>query len=271
MTAAVATALGETSVDAFLGGRVEAVQPKAGHHRAGLEAVLIAAAIESTFTGTVIDLGAGVGVAGMAIAARCRAATVVLVERDREAVDLALAALARPANAGFAGRVSVVTTDIAASESVRVAAGLGRAVADAVVMNPPFHEAEEGTASPSAARAAAHVLAGGGLDPWLRTAASALKPDGRLVVIFRADRLDALLPALDGRFGGAAILPIYPRAGADAHRVLIAAVKGSRAPARLLPPLTLHPEAGGTYLAEAEMILRHGASLAEASPAWALT
>ena len=268
---AVAAAPGETSTDAFLGGRVEALQPKAGHHRAGLEAVLISAAIEPTFAGTAVDLGAGVGVAGMAIAARCPAATVILVERDREAIDLAHAALTRPANAGFAGRVSIVATDMGAPEADRAAAGLGRAMADAVVMNPPFHEADEGTVSPRAARAAAHVLADGGLDPWLRAAASALKPNGRLVLIFRADRLDALLPALAGRFGGAAILPIYPRAGSDAHRVLIAARKGSRAPARLLPPLTLHPEAGSTYLPEAEKILRHGAGLAEANPAWALT
>ncbi len=167
--------------------------------------------------------------------------------------------------------MSIVNTDITAAESVRAAAGLSRAMANAVIMNPPFQEAGEGTASPRTARAAAHVLATGGLEPWLRAAASALKPSGRLVAIFRADRLDALLAALAGRFGGAAVLPIYPRAGAEAHRVLVAAWQGSRAPLRLLPPLTLHPDGANSYLPEAERILRHGASLAEANPAWALT
>ncbi len=265
--APASAASGETSIDDFLGGRVQAVQPKAGRHRSGLEAILIAAAIEPSFTGTVADLGAGAGVAGMAVAARCPGAAVLLVERDPLAVGLARAALARPANAAFARRVSVVETDVAAPESVRAAAGLGRAVADAVVTNPPFHAAGEGTQSPNAARAEAHVLAGEGLDPWLRAAASALKPDSRLVIIFRADRLDALLAALAGRFGGAAILPVHPRAGADAHRVLVTARKGSRAPVRLLPPLVLHPEGASTYLPEAEAILRHGASLAEANAA----
>jgi tRNA1(Val) A37 N6-methylase TrmN6 len=271
MSVAVASAIGEASVDAFLGGKVEALQPKTGHHRAGLEAILIAAAIEPGFAGTVVDLGAGVGVAGMAIAARCKHASVTLVERNPEAVALARAALTRPANAGFASRMSIVTVDIAAPESDRAAAGLGRATADALVMNPPFLAPAEGTPSPSAARADAHVLAETGIDPWLRAAASALRPDGRLVVVFRADRLDTLLTALAGRFGGAGILPIYPRSGADAHRVLVGARKGSRAPVRLLPPFTLHPGAGSTYLSEAEQILRHGASLAEANPAWALT
>lgn len=271
MSTAVASAVDSASVDAFLGGRFEALQPKTGHHRAGLEAILIAAAIEPGFAGTVVDLGAGVGVAGMAIAARCRHATVALVERNPEAVALARAALTRPTNGGFASRISIVMADVTAPEADRAAAGLGRATADALVMNPPFHAAEEGTASPDLPRADAHVLADAGIDPWLRAAASALRPDGRLVVIFRADRLDALLAALAGRFGGVAILPIYPRARADAHRVLIGARKGSGAPARLLPPLTLHPEAGSTYLPEAEQILRHGAGLAEVNPAWLLT
>lgn len=257
-----------TTVDAFLGGKVEAVQRQTGHHRAGLEAVLLSAAIDADFAGTVVDLGAGVGIAGMAIAARCPAAHVVLVERDSEAVACAKEALTRAANAAFAGRVSIVVADIAEPEAERAAAGLGRAVADAVVMNPPFHEAEEGTASPSAPRAAAHILADTGLDPWLRAAASVLKPEGRVVVIFRADRLERLLEAFSGRFGNIAILPIHPRAKNAAHRLLVSAAKGSRAPLRILPGLVLHEAGAHTYLPAMENILRHGAGLAEVHPSW---
>jgi len=264
----VSVAVSATTVDAFLGGKVEAVQPKDGHHRAGLEAVLLSAAIEPEFAGTVVDLGAGVGVAGMAVAARCPATGVILVERDSEAIACAREALARPANRAFAARMSIVAADIAEPESSRAAAGLGRAIADAVVMNPPFLEQGEGTASPRQARAAAHVLAGNGLETWFRVAASVLRPGGRLVVIFRADRLEVLLAALGNRFGDAAILPIHPRAALPAHRVLIGAVKGSRAPSRILPPLVLHPETGGTYLPNVERILRHGVGLAEAHLPW---
>jgi len=265
----VTLAESETTVDAFLGGKVEAVQPKNGHHRSGLEAVLLSAAIEAQFTGTVVDLGAGVGVAGMAVAARCPAATAILVERDPEAVACAREALSRPANRAFADRISIVAADIADAESTRVAAGLGRAVADALVMNPPFHRREEGTASPSEARASAHVLADSGLEPWLRTAASVLKPEGRLVVIFRADRLEALLSALTGRFGDVTILHIHPRTAEPAHRVLLSAVKGSRAGTRILPALVLHQGVGSTYVPEVERILRNGVGLAEVHDSWA--
>lgn len=256
------------TVDAFLGGRVEAVQPDDGSHRAGLEAVLIASAVEAAFDRTLVDLGAGTGVAGMCAAARCPAARVVLVERDRSAVAAARAALARPANRAFADRVSIVVADIAAPEADRVAAGLGRGAADAVILNPPFYEDGGRTRSPQAARAAAHVLAGDGLEPWFRAAASVLKPGGGVVAIFRADGLGELVAALDGRFGAIAILPIHPRASLPAHRILCRAVKGSRARPQLLPGLTLHGSTGGAYLPAVETILRDGASLAKAHPAW---
>jgi tRNA1(Val) A37 N6-methylase TrmN6 len=256
-------------VDAFLGGRIEALQPE-GHHHAGLEAMLLSAAIAPDFAGGVVDLGAGVGVAGMAIAARAAHAKVTLVERDPVAIEAARQSLARPANAGFAARVTIVATDIAAPESERIAAGLGRAFADIVVMNPPFRDPNAGTGSPNSALRDAHVAEEGTLAAWVRTAASALKPGGHVVIIFRADGIGEILSALEGRFGGAMILPIHPRATHAAGRILVAAEKGSRGPTRILPGLTLHGETGSTYLSEAERILRHGASLSEVHPTWRL-
>jgi tRNA1(Val) A37 N6-methylase TrmN6 len=261
------TATAERTVDVFLGGRMEAVQPAKAHHRSGLEALLLSAAISPDFAGTVIDLGAGAGVAGMAIAMRCSGARVTLVERDAEAIACAREALARSVNAAFSARVSIVAADVVMPEAERVQAGIAREAADVVVMNPPFRDAGAGSASPSAARHAAHVL-DGGVEPWIRSAASALKPGGRLVVIYRADGLPEVLAALAGRFGDVAVLPVHPRAGRSALRILVAATKGSRGEMRLLPGLTLHEPSGSAYLPEVERVLRGGASIAEVHPAW---
>jgi tRNA1(Val) A37 N6-methylase TrmN6 len=254
----------DVTVDAFLGGRVDAVQPAAGRHRAGLEAVLLAASLEAGTRGAVFDLGAGVGVAGFCIAARCAGAEVTLVERDPVAVACARAALARPGNAAFARRVTILEADIEARD------GLGQARADAVVFNPPFRERSSGSMSPRPARAGAHVLGEGGLDPWFRAAAGLLKSGGTATVIFRADGLDLVLAAAEGRFGGLDILPIHPRAGDPALRVLVRGVKGSRAALRLLPPIVLHRDAGNGFQPEVEAILRDGADLVTAVPAWHL-
>ncbi len=269
MTAGIAEAdRPAVTVDAFIGGRVEAVQPTHGHHRSGLEAVLLGAALAPAFTGTIVDLGAGAGVAGMVAAARCAAARVVLAERDADALACARAALGRPANRAFAARVSVVPVDVEAAEADRAAAGLARGMADAVLTNPPFHVPATTTAPPGPARSAAHVLGKGGLDLWFRAAVTVLKPGGRLVVIFRADGIAALLAALGSRFGAVDILPVQPRADHAAHRILVRATKASRAATRLLPPLVLHGATGGAYVSAVESILRDGAGLAEAHPAW---
>jgi len=256
------------TVDAFLGGAFEAVQPAGGGHRSGLEAILLAAAIPSAFTGDVVDLGAGAGVAGFAVACRCPAARVTLVDRDPEALACAAEGLARPANAAFAGRVSIVSADVAAPEADRAAAGLGRESADLVVMNPPFRNAGAGTASPELARRAAHVLDADAPDVWVRTATATLRSGGRLVAIYRADGFAELLAALAGRFGDRTVLPVHPREGEPALRVIVAARKGSRGPDRLLQGFMLHGEEGGAYLPPAEQILRAGAALADVHPAW---
>jgi tRNA1(Val) A37 N6-methylase TrmN6 len=252
----------DVTVDAFLGGRVEAVQPAAGRHRAGLEAVLLAASLDAGMQGAVFDLGAGVGVAGFCIAARCAGAEVTLVERDPVAVACARAALARPGNAAFAGRVGIIETDI------EDRGGFGQASVDAVVFNPPFRERSSGSMSPRPARAGAHVLGEGGLDPWFRAAAGLLKSGAMATVIFRADGLDLVLSAAEGRFGGLDILPIHPRAGEPALRVLVRGVKGSGAPLRLLPPIVLHGDRGSAFRPEVDAILRDGAGLVTVVPAW---
>jgi len=253
---------GDVTIDAFFGGLVEAVQPAAGHHRAGLEAVLLAASVPEGMKGAVIDLGAGAGVAGLCIAARCPEASVVLVERDTTLTECARAALARPANRRFVARIEVVETDIAN----RV--GLSDGMAAAVVCNPPFYRARAASASPAPSRADAHVLGETGLDPWFRAAAALVRPGGTATVVFRADGLDLVIEAASNRFGALDILPIAPRPGMVAHRILVRGVKASRAPLRLLPPLVLHDDDGNGFRPEVDAILRHGAELSSVVPSW---
>ena len=54
--------------DAFLGGLVQLLQPARGTgHRAGLDAVYLAAAVDPSTTGHVLDLGSGSGAAGFCL------------------------------------------------------------------------------------------------------------------------------------------------------------------------------------------------------------
>ncbi|ODN68902.1 methyltransferase [Methylobrevis pamukkalensis] len=164
-----------TTLDAFLGGRVIVEQPAQRGHRAGFDAVVLAACLPPGTVGRVADLGAGVGVAGLCAAARLALDEVIFVERDPETLALLSRNLVR--NAGLCGGLVAFASDIAAPGAARRAAGLVPGRAEHVIMNPPFHPAGRSRVSPDAARAGAHMAADGDLDRWLRTAASLLTPD----------------------------------------------------------------------------------------------
>ena len=253
--------------DAFLGGRVTALQPAGGHHRSGLDAVLLASALGAATAGPVIDLGAGAGVAGMSLAARASACTVTLAEREPALVDLARQASSLPENAAFAARIRPLAVDLL-DPAARAAAGLAAASFAHALMNPPFHDEGSVRASPRDERARAHVLAAGGLDDWFRAAAALVQPGGTLAVILPAPRLGDLIAGLGGRFGGVALVPVQPRRDQPAIRILARAVKGSRAPLRLLPAFVLHGNVGPAYLEPARAILGDGASLADVHMSW---
>ncbi len=61
-------------------------------------------------------------------------------------------------------------------------------------------------------------------------------------------------------FGAMELLPLWPRAGIAAKRVLLRARKGARGPAKILPGLVLH-EADGRFTQAAEAILRDAAPI----------
>ncbi len=244
------------TLDAIFGLGLELRQKRTGH-RVGLDAVLLAAAAGARPARRVVDVGAGVGAVGLALARRHPQAEVDLVEIDAETAALAVVNAERN---GLAGRARIVVADVTAP-SARRAAGLADAAADLVATNPPFLEARAARLSPDPARARAHALSGeDALREWLRACLALLAPGGRFAMIHRADALPAIYAALERRLGDVAARPVYPRAGEDAIRVLLTGVKGSRAPARLAPPLVLH-EADGRATEEARAIHEGRATL----------
>jgi len=250
-----------TTKDAFLGGKVHVLQPAKGRHRAGLDAVYLAAALPDGMKGHVVDLGAGVGTAGFCAASRLPDITVTLVELDPAALELSQKGLLLEENKAFADRIRTLDADITAKGAVRHASGLTPSLADHAIMNPPYYTAGTFRASPAAARASAHMLDERGLEPWAKTATDIVREGGSLTVIFRADGLQELLNVLNGRFGAIDIIPLRPRPDAAATRVIIRAIRASRAPMQLLPGFVLHEGDGSEFLPAARAVMRDGAGL----------
>jgi tRNA1(Val) A37 N6-methylase TrmN6 len=217
--------------DAALGGRLQLLQPRKGH-RFGHDAILLAAATAAHAGEHVVDLGAGVGTGGLALARRVDGVDVTLVEIDPALCALAAENIARN---GMTDRVRAVTLDVTAAASFFDGVNLKSGGADRVLMNPPFYDAARTQASPDAARRAAHVAHAGSLAAWIDSAARLLRPDGVLTLIYRADARDEIEAALAGKFVAVEVLPVYPKPDAPAIRIIVEAVRG--APLRSEMPL----------------------------------
>jgi len=222
--------------DGFLGGQLRLRQLKSGH-RAGHDAMLLAAAISARTGDRLVDFGAGVGAAGLAVARRVAGIKLVLVE-----IDAVLAGLARGNADANAIAAEVIDLDVTSSAENFAAAGLSPDSVDAVMMNPPFNDAVRHRASPDAAREQAHVATAVTLENWVHAARRVLRSSGVLTLIWRADGLAEVLAALGRGFGSIAILPVHNDANSPAIRVLIRAVKGGRAPLRIHSALLLNDE-----------------------------
>lgn len=236
---------GDVTDDLFLGGRLRLRQPKRGH-RAGHDAILLAAATAVRTGDRVADFGSGVGAAGLAVAKRVPGIDLVLVE-----IDEALAALARSNAEANQIKAQVVVQDVTSKAAVLAEEGLGPDSLDIVLMNPPFNDAARHRASPDAGRQVAHMAMPQTVQEWVHAARRVLKSGGVLTLIWRADGLADVLTALDRGFGSLEIQPVHPAAELGAIRILVKAVKGGRAPLVLHQGLVLRGEKGTSAVAQA--------------------
>ncbi len=225
-------------------------QPSKGF-RAGLDSVLLGAAVAAR-SRRLLDLGAGVGTAALVALADRPELAATLCEADPAAAELARRNIA---DNGMAERAEVLGLDVGAAGSARAAAGLAANAFTSVIANPPFFDSTAGT-SPDPARAAARHMPLEALDTWLRAAATHAAPGGEAIVIHVAAALPALLAAFDRRFGAITVLPLTPREGEAASRILVRGIKGSRAPFKLLASRALHVEDGRAFRPEFDALFR---------------
>lgn len=251
--------LGPLSRDGFLGGRIHVLQPVTGY-RAAIDPVLLAAFVPAQAGQRVLDLGCGAGVASLCLAVRVPGLELHGIE-----LQPAYAALARRNAAENGIAFTVHDGDLLQPPAALRALGF-----DHVLTNPPFYPAARATPPADPGRNGAH-REGVALADWIAAGLRRLVPGGRFGIIHRAERLAEILAALDGPAGSIEILPIVPRAGRPAGRVLVRARKGSAAPLMLHSPLTVHRGSsharnGSDYTEIVEKLLRDAMGLVPNTP-----
>lgn len=242
----------ELSDDKFLCGKLHLWQPLKGY-RAATDPVLLASACPAEAGQSVLDLGCGAGAAALCLGWRVPGLRLAGLELQPDYADLARRNATR----------NGIALDVAEGDLRNMPRDLRRDF-DHVICNPPYYP-PGGTPSPVASRALAMQVEAVPLGDWLAVAARRLRPGGWLTMIAGADALPDLLSAL-GTLGSASVLPLAPREGRAARRVILRARKGGRTPFRLLAPFVIHHGASHdgdreSYTPAANEILRMGGDL----------
>ena len=245
----------DLSDDKFLMGRLRLLQPVKGY-RAATDPVLLAAACPAQPGQSVLDLGCGAGAASLCLGARVPGVVLAGLE-----VQPAYADLARRNAARNGQEMEVQEGDL-----TEMPKALRRGF-DHVIANPPYYNAG-GSPSPVAVRDRA-VRVDTPISAWVTAASARLEPGGWLTMIFATPCLPEALAALAPKMGSALVLPLAPREGREAPRVILRARKGGRAAFRLLAPFVIHDGAvhdgdRESYTPAANAILREGADLSAA-------
>ncbi|WP_397541690.1 methyltransferase [Roseovarius salis] len=240
--------------NAFLGGRLQILQPERGY-RAGMDPVLLAAGVPAKPGQTVLELGCGVGVAALCLG--CRVAGVSLTGLELQPI---YADLARRNAAENEIALEVVTGDLA-----QMPASLRARRFDHVIANPPYFDRNAGSRAADPGRETAMGEATP-LSLWVEQAARRCRPGGFVTMIQRSERLPELLSAANLHLGSLEVLPLIPRAGRAARMVILRARKGGRAAFRLHPGWILHAGQAHdgdreSYTPSTACILRHGGAL----------
>lgn len=216
----------ELTQDAFLNGRVVVRQPRTGY-RAATDPVFLAASVPAKSGQSVLELGCGVGVALLCLAARVPGLRLTGVE-----LQGTYAALARQ-NADLNGAdMTVVEADLAA-----LPLDLRARRFDHVIANPPYY-APGGPEARDAGRDLA-LREQTPLASWIDMGLRRCRDGGFVSMIHLTERLPDLLAGFAGR-ASCTVLPLGARAHRPARRVIVQARKGARAPFVLLPPLVIH-------------------------------
>jgi tRNA1(Val) A37 N6-methylase TrmN6 len=242
----------ELSDDKFLCGRLRLLQPLKGY-RAATDPVLLAAACPARPGDSVLDLGCGAGAASLCLGLRVPGLALSGLEVQPDYAELARRNAIR----------NGIALEVRDGDLARMPKALRRDF-DHVIANPPYY-GSGGSPSPEAGRARAMQVQTP-LADWVATAARRLRPGGWLTLILITEGLPEVLSAMAPRLGSAAVLPLAPREGRPALRVLVQARKGGRAQFRLLSPFVIHKGAAHdgdreSYTPAANAVLRDGADL----------
>ena len=197
----------------------------------GTDALLCAAYVRPSSKARAVELGAGNGIISLLCLARNKFAYADAVEIDPVAAELCRRNVEEN---GFSGRITALRRDI------RELVPAEHTGASIVITNPPYMKTESGKSCKSDKMEAARHEHNGDIYDFCRAAARLLKTGGSFYVVYRPDRLPALMDALtENRLSPKRMTFVHSDEYHSPSSVLVEARKDGGEAVYVTPPLIL--------------------------------
>jgi tRNA1Val (adenine37-N6)-methyltransferase len=215
-------------IDEFEGLKI--IQRTEGPHFS-LDAVLLARFASVEADDTVVDLGTGMGIIPLILAANTKIRKIVGIEIQSELADIARRNVSLNR---LEDKIEIIQGDLKS-----VASDYPNPVQfDVVISNPPYQKVGSGRLNPDSIKAIARHEIKCTLDDVLKASFHLLKNRGRAVFVYRPDRLvDLISGCRQNRLEPERLQMVYPDMDKEANLILLETIKNGKQALKVLKPL----------------------------------
>ena len=224
-------------------GRLKVIQRKKGY-RFSVDAAILAHHIRLRPTDIAVDLGTGCGIIPLILSLQTPSAHIYGIEIQK---DLAELASRNVRENHMEGSITIIHGDMKDFRS-----DLTPGTVDVVFSNPPYRKLLSGRINPDAERAVARHEIKASLSDVVSVAESLLKPSGRFVVVYSAERaIDLIVNMRTFKLEPKRLRLIHPKQGSQAILAVVEGIKYGNPGLEVDSPLIIY-ESEGRYSDEAK-------------------
>lgn len=198
-----------------------------------MDPFILAAHIHPTGSEKIIDAGCGCGIISMILASRYPDTCITGIEIQK---DLAQFAKTNITNHGLKKTVRIIHENI---NHINVSDINGKA--DIIVSNPPYKKKGTGRLNPDSQKAIARHEICLDIDLLFQCSKKLLNLQGRLYIIFPAQRISELMRAMEkNNFSPKFLRFVHTQNNTAARLVILCAAKGHGKPCTIAPPFWVY-------------------------------
>ncbi len=232
-----------TTTDSLFQGRLKVIQKKKGY-RFSVDAAILAHHVRLRPTDIAVDLGTGCGIIPLILSLQTPSAHIYGIEIQ---TDLAELASRNVRENHMEGSITIIHEDMKDFRSY-----LAPGTADVVFSNPPYRRLLSGRINPDAERAVARHEIKASLSDVVSVAENLLKPSGRFVVVYSAERaIDLIVNMRTFKLEPKRLRLIHPKQGSQAILAVVEGIKYGNPGLEVDSPLIIY-ESEGRYSDEAK-------------------